>query len=247
MKEVDMKDTNFFIDNITWFIAGIVAIMIIISIILIIKIVKLKKEEKSDNKPKSQDKEQDQFSQLLASNIWEGSETAHQVTDTKNQKTKENKKELKLGDEGFRPKMVFTNDVPNEANNDQQNIPNMTEADQQIPHEFKRQDTQNQDKNIVKFKLSKTPNNKFRFKLEENNITQLLSIPYDSIEEAKSQMNQVIAFIKSNNFEVDNVKGGYRYAVKFNNKIVAVSNTYPNIETAQQESKRIYQLVLNKF
>ena len=84
-----MKDSNFFMDNITWFIAGIVAIMIVISIVLIIKIVRLKKEDNPDNKSNNQDKEQDQFSQLLANNIWEGSETAHQVTDKNEEKIKE--------------------------------------------------------------------------------------------------------------------------------------------------------------
>lgn len=250
-----MKDSNFFMDNITWFIAGIVAIMIVISIVLIIKIVRLKKEDNPDNKSNNQDKEQDQFSQLLANNIWEGSETAHQVTDKneekikstkKVKKDKNDKKGLKLGDKGFRPKMIFTNDNNNDEQ-ESQPTDNTKIVEQPTAHEFQPQNVENKDNNILKFKLSKTPNDKYRFKLEENNITQLLSIPYNSIDEAKSQMNRVIAHIKSNKFEVDNINNGYRYAVKINDKIVAVSNTYPNIETAQQESKRIYQIIINKF
>lgn len=250
-----MKDSNFFIDNIAWFIAGIVAIMIVISIVLIIKIIRLKKEDNPDNKSNNQDKEQDQFSQLLANNIWEGSETAHQVTDKneekikatkKAKKDKQDKKGLKLGDKGFRPKMIFTNDNNNDEQ-ESQPTDNTKIVEQPTAHEFQPQNVENKDNNILKFKLSKTSNNKYRFKLEENNITQLLSIPYNSIDEAKSQMNRVIAHIKSNKFEVDNINNGYRFAVKINDKIVAVSNTYPNIETAQQESKRIYQIIINKF
>lgn len=270
-----MKFADFFIENITWFIAGIVLIMAIISIVLITKIVKLKKEEKA-NKNSSQQNEQDEFSQLLANNIWEGSETAHQTTEeSKNDKKQikeakkkekqekkknKNKEELHLGDKGFRPKMIFVDDNTDDNNTHQSSQINNITQQQNFSNQSQTRDSSQPDvqhvfvpnkepvnPNQLKLKLSKNSLNMYRFKIEENNITQLLSILYSTADEAKRYMQQTIDYIKTNDFDIDTLDNGARFSIKINNKIVAVSNTYPNVDTAHQESIRIKNLIIKNF